>query len=337
MTSTPLISIIIPIFNSQRTLNRCVSSVINQTYTNWELFLIDDGSEDNSWEMCQTYADMDSRIHAFTKENGGVSSARNAGLKRIHGKYLTFIDSDDYVKDHFLDDMIACFKDKRIDLVSSYADIITGSTSRPETYVAAHIGDDNFEEMFIYNDMHWHTSPWGKLYKTDIIKNNNLSFCEGMHIGEDALFLFTYMLLCDKIFITNITDYCYFAYNAGSLTKRINSIESELLSYRNINLIVDRLITEKHINSDIALNNLRWLKNSYQKRVLNSLYYNKSTRKERLDIIKKLDLADCSKTINGSLQDKILNILIAYNMFHLYDFLRHIRSLIKSQRIRHQI
>lgn len=332
MTTSPLISIIIPIFNSQYTLERCISSVINQTYSNWELFLIDDGSKDGSWEICKTYADLDSRIHAFTKDNGGVSSARNVGLKKVNGEYLTFIDSDDYIKEHFLYNMIACFKDKRIDLVSSYADIINGSTSTPETYAAANIGDENFEDMFIYNDMHWHTSPWGKLYKTDIIKKNDLRFCEGMHIGEDALFLFSYMLFCDKIFITNITDYCYFAYNTGSLTKRINTIESELLSYSKIHCIIDRLITEKHINSDIALSNLKWLKNSYQRRVLNSLYYNKSSKKERINIIKEFDWEDFTKTFNNSHQDKILNQLTTHKMFYIYDFLRHIRSLMKPLR-----
>lgn len=335
MSSRPLISIIIPIFNSQYTLERCISSVINQTYTNWELFLIDDGSKDGSWGICKTYADLDSRIHAFTKENGGVSSARNVGLKKVRGEYLTFIDSDDYVKERFLDDMIDCFNDNRIDLVSSYADIITDSTSKPERYAAVCISDDNFEDMFIYNDMHWHTSPWGKLYKTDIIKKNDLRFCEGMHIGEDALFLFSYMLLCDKIFITNTTEYCYFAYNTGSLTKRINTIESELLSYRNISNITNRIITEKHINSDIALKNLVWLKCSYQKRVLNSLYYNKSRRKERIDIIKGFDWKDYTKTINDSPQDIILNKLITHKLFYTYDFLRHIRSSMKSLRIRH--
>lgn len=94
---TPLISIIVPVYNSEKTLCRCVDSVINQPFNNWEILLIDDGSTDKSFEICENYALKDKRITVLHKENGGVSSARNIGLDNAKGKWVTFIDSDDYI------------------------------------------------------------------------------------------------------------------------------------------------------------------------------------------------------------------------------------------------
>lgn len=92
----PLISIIVPVYNSENTLNRCVDSILSQTFHDWELLLIDDGSKDSSGDICDEYARKDSRIKVFHKENGGVSSARNYGIKLAKGEWIIFIDSDDY-------------------------------------------------------------------------------------------------------------------------------------------------------------------------------------------------------------------------------------------------
>ena len=92
-----LISIIVPIYNSESTLKRCVDSILAQTYQNFELLLIDDGSKDCSGEICKEYAQKDSRVKVFHKENGGVSSARNLGLDNARGEWVTFVDSDDWI------------------------------------------------------------------------------------------------------------------------------------------------------------------------------------------------------------------------------------------------
>ena len=90
------ISIIVPVYNSEQTLNRCIDSILGQTYRNFELLLINDGSKDRSGEICDEYARKDSRVKVFHKENGGVSSARNVGLDNARGEWITFCDSDDY-------------------------------------------------------------------------------------------------------------------------------------------------------------------------------------------------------------------------------------------------
>lgn len=101
--SSPLISIIVPVYNAEKTLNRCVDSILLQPFTDWELLLIDDGSKDSSGDICDEYARKDPRIKVFHKENGGVSSARNVGLDNAKGEWITFVNSDDWIVNNALD------------------------------------------------------------------------------------------------------------------------------------------------------------------------------------------------------------------------------------------
>ncbi len=98
----PKISVIVPVYNVEQYLPRCIDSILAQTFTDFELLLIDDGSRDNSGKICDEYAEKDSRIRVFHKENGGVSSARNVGLDNTCGEYVSFIDSDDWIGPSFL-------------------------------------------------------------------------------------------------------------------------------------------------------------------------------------------------------------------------------------------
>ena len=93
----PLVSIIVPVYNAEKTLNKCVDSILNQTFQDWELLLIDDGSTDRSGELCDEYANKDSRVRVFHKINEGVSSARNVGLDNAKGQWITFVDADDWI------------------------------------------------------------------------------------------------------------------------------------------------------------------------------------------------------------------------------------------------
>lgn len=108
----PLISIIVPIYNSEKTLKKCLNSIINQTYVDWELLLINDGSKDNSGNICDEYAIIDRRIKVFYKENGGVSSARNLGLDNACGDWVTFCDSDDFVFPDWLSNYVENISDE---------------------------------------------------------------------------------------------------------------------------------------------------------------------------------------------------------------------------------
>lgn len=325
-----MISIIVPVYNAAKTIERCVDSIIKQTYIDWELLLINDGSNDNSPVICDRYAKQDSRIRVFHKENGGVSSARNLGLNNVNGDWVTFVDSDDWIKEKYLEHLIS-HVDDCIDLVISYAYIYNELGKRKECYPSKIVTDDNFESIFIENDMHWHTSPWSNLYRMDIIRKFSLGFCEGMYIGEDALFLYSYLLVSKKFFISSDTDYCYNEISQNSLTKRINKLSSELLSYTKISNIVKSLIKVKKIKSITALNRLEWLIACYQRRVLNSLYHNRVSFYRRLRILKGGQWNYYIKYIkNCSIKEKILIFLLKYKFFILYDFLRLSSMIIKK-------
>ena len=98
----PIMSVIVPVYNTEQYLHRCIDSILTQTYTDFELLLIDDGSKDKSGDICDEYALKDSRIRVFHKENGGVSSARNLGLDNAAGEWITFVDSDDWIIESYL-------------------------------------------------------------------------------------------------------------------------------------------------------------------------------------------------------------------------------------------
>jgi len=317
-----MVSIIIPVYNSGTTLRRCLESVINQSFSDWELLLIDDGSKDNSCEICDEYVGKDKRIKVFHKENGGVSSARNIGLDYAKGEWVAFIDADDYVKESYLANLWE-HSQKQVDLVVSYAEIHNGDDINKESYPSKLIDDTNFDSMFIENDMNWHTSPWSKLYKRNIIEKHHLRFCEGMHIGEDAVFLFCYMLCSNRIYISNDTDYCYFAYTPGSLTKRVNSLASEILAYNQIRTIVESMILKKSIKNSIALRKLNWLIASYQRRILNALYYNKLQKQDRLSILRKIDFTYYINYIGrNSIKERIFIFLLKSGLISIYDLIR---------------
>lgn len=317
-----LISIIVPVYNSEKTLIKCLDSIMNQSLYNWELILINDGSKDGSREICDKYALNDRRIRVFHKENEGVSIARNLGLDSAEGKFVTFIDSDDWVDIKYLEHLVSHMNGD-IDLVISYAQFYNEHGCRKKVYPEKIVADDNFESIFIDNDMHWHTSPWSKLYRMDIIRKNNLRFCEGMHIGEDALFLYSYILLSKKLYISSDTDYCYYETSQNSLTKRINNLSSELLSYRNIDEIINRIIELKKIKSKYALDRLGWLIACYQRRVLNSLYHDRVSLYNRLKILKNEKWFYYVEYIkNTSIKERILIFLLRYRLFVVYDCLR---------------
>lgn len=326
----PKVSVIIPVYNAAPYLHRCIDSILSQTFPDFELLLIDDGSKDRSGEICDEYADLDTRVRVFHKENGGVSSARNVGLDHARGEWVTFIDADDFVRLRYLEHLLN-HVGEQIDLVISYAEGFGKEGSKKEVYPSRTVENANFEIMFIENDMHWHTSPWSKLYRRSVIESLHLRFCEGMHIGEDALFLYTFMLDSRVIYLSSDTDYCYFACVEDSLTKRVNLLDSELLSCSNIRAIVRKLIQSKSIQHPRALNNLNWLIASYQRRVLNALYHNRIERHARLDILKKTGWNYYTDYIQkDSRKERILIELLKHDVYCLYDFVRILSIRVKA-------
>lgn len=327
----PLVSVIVPVYNAEKYLNRCVDSILSQTMTDFELILVDDGSKDNSGRICDEYAEKDARVRVFHKPNGGVSSARNLGLDNATGNWITYVDADDRCSCKYLEHLLAK-TDEGTDLILSYAVVCDSLGENAEIYPEYRVDASNFERLFVDSDMHWHTSPWAKLYRASIIYENNLRFNEMMHIGEDADFLFSFMLITDRIYVSSGTDYYYTCDVSGSLTKRINTIDSELTSYRTIRCLVNRIIQQKNIKDNRAIVNLGWLVASYVRRVLNSLYHNSDLKADkRIEVIKSLDLAQyLQNSKNGLWKEQVGRVLLYFSQYRLYDLMR---QFVASQKL----
>ena len=206
-----MISIVIPIYNTEKHLHSCVDSILAQTFLDFELILINDGSKDASGKICDEYAQKDARIRVFHKENGGVASARNLGIENAIGEWITFVDSDDFMP---LDALQYLSENNCEDLiVGGYKNHCSGELIVP-TNEKEIIDIFSFKEFLSQNlNTTLFRTPWCKLFKRDIIDRGNLRFDELLVFGEDTVFVTTYLLYCKSIRIVN--KYCYNYYNIG--------------------------------------------------------------------------------------------------------------------------
>ena len=190
------ISIIVPIFNAEQYLPRCIDSIISQSFTDLELLLIDDGSTDGSGLICDSYADRDRRIRVFHKENGGVSSARNLGVKEAKGEWICFVDSDDELLSGGLQTMVDGISNE-VDMVMAGYYELEGEMLQKDTtsFGGNGIIDRNKALLMMYPslDLPYMGYPWGKLFKSNLVLERNLSFDEHVRIKEDTLFVVEYL------------------------------------------------------------------------------------------------------------------------------------------------
>lgn len=231
-----MITVIMPIYHAESTLSKCVKSILNQTYTDFELILVDDGSPDSSGMLCDQWADIDKRIRVFHQANRGVSGARNRGLKEACGEYICFVDPDDWVKP----DYIKCLYDALLDK-SGVGLIIQGFerySERGENLPGLKLENEvllseNFGEMFTKVAIGY---SYAKLFQRDLLLGKNIFFNEKIHCLEDLLFVYEYILHCDYISYGDSQEYVYIKY-ASSLSIMVNHFDSEyecLLKYKTI-------------------------------------------------------------------------------------------------------
>lgn len=223
-----MISIIVPVFNTGKKLERCVESLLNQTYKNIEILIIDDGSTDEETiELCNKFKKADIRIKVITKQNGGVSSTRNIGIKEANGKYLMFVDSDDYVENTICLELHKVLQNtnSKTSLCGFSRDFYKDNKPLkinnigPDCRSIMDEGDFKKEFGQLYEKTLL-VSVWAKLYDMNIIKENNIKFNESISLGEDMLFNFDYFRVTNQIAITNKFLYHYICDEGNSLTSR---------------------------------------------------------------------------------------------------------------------
>ncbi|MEG1637879.1 MAG: glycosyltransferase, partial [Cellulosilyticaceae bacterium] len=216
----PKISIIVPVYKVEQYLHKCIDSILAQTFTNFELILVDDGSPDQCGEICEEYARKDDRIVVIHKENGGLSSARNAGLDRAKGDYIGFVDSDDYIESDMYEILYnSCVKYQcEIANCSSIIYFPHKTVSNGEHQILIHTKEEAMKNMLLskfYDEV-----VWVKLFKKDVI--GDIRFPEG-RIYEDTAFTYKVIDRCEKYCFVGEAKYHYIK-REGSVMSSANKV-----------------------------------------------------------------------------------------------------------------
>ena len=230
-----LISIIVPVYNVEEYLKQCLDSILDQTYRNWELILVNDGSTDSSGLICQEYAEKDARIRYYEKENGGLSDARNYGIEQAQGEYLTFVDSDDFLDASHLNVLYNALVNNDVDI--SIANYTNYQTSTATFYL--HTFGDYYEKIYTSeeliddlsflerNDLSFSTI-WGSLYKKSVF--SFLRFPKGV-IGEDVALIYKMYTQVDKIVYVHKDTYIYRENDSGISKSKIYPLVTAQLNH----------------------------------------------------------------------------------------------------------
>ena len=239
------ISIIIPVYNVEPYLSRCLDSVLNQTYTNFEILCVDDGSTDNSGNICDEYAERDSRIKVFHKENGGLSTALNVGIKNFSGDYIGFADSDDWVEPQMYEVLYKSLTDINVHL--SAVCFVRDYDTNPVVEAGIEKIPDRVlkqKEMLLYAIRNVHYAGfgrvvWNKLYRADIIKNSGVMFDDSLRIAMDLKFVTDLLMSGDITGIFTNKPLYHYVQRQGSLM-RLNKMEYRLDELRCYKAIIEK-------------------------------------------------------------------------------------------------
>lgn len=335
------ISFIVPVYNAERYIRKCLNSILEQTYKNFEVILINDGSRDNSLSILEQYRNIDCRVKVINQSNGGPSKARNCGLDNSRGKYIAFIDADDYVDNDFLKYMISQNDDFDVS-ICNYIEI--NSTGKHKVNIFNFLDEDiqaiNIE---VINEILSGTGGlvWGKLFKSSIIRENNIRFNENYKMCEDLLFVTEYICKATNVNKINKSLYIHNKCNENSITA---NYKSEMFFYQ---LEIQKEIKDmvEHLNkigdADKVLN--RRLKDI----LMYSIYKETKNKKSILLKLKTIkDFISCEdirkEKMNfekGGAIDKMLvqavyknNVVIVYLLTMLRSFLLSIYNRLSSLR-----
>lgn len=325
------ISIITPVYNVEKYLTQCIESIIKQTFVNWELLLIDDGSKDQSGKICDKYATMDNRIKVFHKENGGVSSARNMGLDKAVGTWVTFIDSDDCIEPGFLEGLYKPIAaNEEVDFVhGGCQNMIDGKIVSVNQSYEYYIGN---EPDILYLKLRGLIVS--KLLNTHILKEKGLRFDENMKIAEDMAFILDYALNIKRYALVPEKGYHY---RRDNLTSATNSIQLPqyhiaLNSFYHLYASIRNYINKYQLKDEVAKLRLGYEAIHLQD-VCMSLYYYKYSKKERLNHLKTDFDNEHLELLKLAEQDKIKSrifSLLRKKRYILFDFLMEIFTNFKK-------
>ena len=211
-----LLSVVVPVYNVEQYLQQCLDSILNQTYTYLEIILVNDGSTDRSGEICNAYARLDSRVHVINQENQGVVVARRRAVEKATGKYIVFVDSDDYIEKDYFGKMLCVAKDYDLVTGGCFIDQDRDNKMLDKIEQGIYATDKQMEyiidNMIIYQcGSERGLTPYivNKLFRTDFAKRICLTVNSKIFWGEDSEFLYKYVLQCNSVCVTDICGYHY--------------------------------------------------------------------------------------------------------------------------------
>lgn len=290
-----IFSIIIPVYNAENYLERCIESVLNQTESSFELLLINDGSTDRSLEICNHFAERDSRIIVFTQENAGVSSARNIGISNASGEYITFVDSDDFVGKSFLSNFSEVLNKESSDLVISGFNLYYENDTTKNSVKLLENQDVekiiNVGQQIAETEMASLLSgPFAKVFRRKIINENKIFFDINFHFGEDAIFNHTFLQYITTLQIIDSVEYQYVQSERDSLVKRKYSFQQTIDYIKDLTLLRLNTIDRFYIKNALYIDFIEKEKTLYLISAVESMYdpaYRLNT-KIRIGKIRKL-------------------------------------------------
>ena len=288
------VSVIVPVYNAKKYLKDCVESILGQTYKNIQIILIDDGSTDGSSDICDHFAQKDSRVIVVHQKNTGVSCARNIGIEYADGEYITFVDADDQLKVDALEKVICFIQSQNADVVIYGWDIIEKETAEKNRLVESEIIYDNCEDV-LYKILNNYSScgggyPWNKLWKISSIakeKKDFPRFKENLFFFEDLEWTVRMVLRTKRIATYPDALYQYYIHD-NSVTRSVGNEEKKSISYhQSIECIIEELGDYSKLQN--------WFKNKYYPEVINGVidatrkkqYKLKAYLLERMDAIQK--------------------------------------------------
>ena len=335
MQSNPLISIIVPVYNTVQYIHRCIDSILAQTYPHFELLLIDDGATDGSGDLCDEYLVKDTRIRVFHKENGGVSSARNLGLDNAIGNWITFADSDDFLKEDWILDYVSeIVKDPKVGLAYQGIIKLKDGVEVIDQYIENRIfKEDEILTAYMYLDRE--VSLFGligsKMYRADIFQQNKFRFDLSISFCEDLELTFRFLQKVDHVAVINRFNYVYVLDRDFSLSRRFHSYDT-LSKVADITMTQLKILNNRtdevcdKVFDSVYYYRFRALKNMYKTDLI-------KTSLERRQIIKTYYThyyADLNKLEFSQKKEKIIVKILLLKSARLIDIIYRVLFTLKK-------
>ncbi len=289
-----VVSVIVPVYRSEKYLKKCLDSIIRQTYKKLEIILVDDGSDDDSGRICDTYASLDDRIRVFHIENGGVSRARNYGIEKSTGRWITFVDSDDYILDDHIKILTDAVRDGKVQLGVTNLEYITEQGNRITDDIIPVERKGLLSREQALEDMGNGISVWGyswiKLFDRDLIIKEHIRFDEDIKVWEDMVFCARYLSKCTNIFVWDECTYIYVRHQGTAVTNSSYKIKkTKLTAMLRMEEISEEMVKDGILSDGSVFSN--WVRCVLAKTCLDDITaqmksgeYNRESIRERVKI-----------------------------------------------------